>query len=513
MSAATFKPVPHKGLITLSVMLSTIMQVLDTTIANVALPHMQGSLAATQDQVSWVLTSYIIASAIMTLPTGWMAGRFGRKKVFLISIAGFTLTSMLCGAATSITQMVVFRLAQGAFGAALVPIAQSVMLDINPKEKHGQAMALWGLGVMVGPILGPTLGGYLTEYYNWRWVFYINVPFGLMCFLGIWQFLPDTKPHDRPFDFFGFFALSLALGALQLLLDRGQSEDWFQSIEIRIYFMLILSGTWMYVVHAAYARHPFLSFEILKDRLFMTAAVFIFFTGIILLATIALLPPFMQVLMNYPVIDVGLTLAPRGIGTAVTMVIVGKLLGKVDVRLLIFTGLALTAYSLWEMSLFSIFVPEWMFVMTGIVQGFGLGFIFVPLSTIAYSTLPPHTRTEAAGIFSLMRNLGSSIGVSVVIAMLSGFIQMNHTYLGESLTVYNVQALMKVLPPILRQGSGVGYALLDGELNRQAALISYLNDFRFMMWTVIAVMPLIIFLRVPKSKKPDAENIPAMVAD
>ncbi|HLT63112.1 MAG TPA: DHA2 family efflux MFS transporter permease subunit, partial [Pseudohongiella sp.] len=227
--------VPYRGFISIAVMLATIMQVLDTTIANVALPHMRGSLSATQDQITWVLTSYIVASAIMTLPTGWLAGRFGRKNVFLISTAGFTLTSLLCGIAGSIEAMVFYRILQGCFGAAIVPLAQATMLDINPREKHGSAMALWGVGVMIGPILGPTLGGYLTEYYNWRWVFLINLPLGIVTFIGLWMFMPESERSSRPLDGFGFALLVLTIGSLQLILDRGEQVEWFASHEILFY--------------------------------------------------------------------------------------------------------------------------------------------------------------------------------------------------------------------------------------------------------------------------------------
>lgn len=511
MDTASHIAVPHKNLVTVSVMLATIMQVLDTTIANVALPHMQGSLSATQDQITWVLTSYIVAAAIMTPATGWLTGRFGRKEIFLISIAGFTVTSLLCGIATSIEEMVIFRLLQGVFGAALVPLSQSTLLDINPKEKHGAAMAVWGVGVMLGPILGPTLGGYLTEYYDWRWVFYINLPIGIISFLGVSAFLHESERHERPFDMFGFLMLSLAIGSLQLILDRGQQVDWFQSKEILLYSGIVASALWMFVVHSRHAEHPFLSPEMFLDRNFVTGIIFIFFVGIILLATMALLPPFMQNIMGYPVIDVGLVMAPRGIGTMISMMIVGKVSGKIDPRLLITLGLTLTAASLWQMTHFASFVPMHMIVSSGILQGLGLGFIFVPLSTISFSTLAMKYRTEAAGIFSLMRNLGSSIGVSVVMTLLGMSIQMNHSYLAEHITPFNSGIAQQYLPQALPGGATAGLYVLNAEINKQAATIAYLNDFAFMMWIVIAAMPLVLFLRNPHHKKPD--EMPAMMAE
>ncbi len=512
MSAISHHNIPNKGLVTVSVMLATIMQVLDTTIANVALPHMQGSLSATQDQITWVLTSYIVAAAIMTPPTGWLTGRFGRKNVFLVSIAGFTLASVMCGISISIEEMVLFRLLQGVFGAALVPLSQSTLLDINPKERHGSAMALWGIGVMLGPILGPTLGGYLTEMYSWRWVFYINLPIGIISFLGISAFMFETEPHERPFDVFGFLMLTLAIGAFQLILDRGEQVDWFDAAEICVYTGAALAAVWMFIVHSRQTAHPFISPELFLDRNFVAGIVFIFFVGIILLATMALLPPFMQNLMGYPVLDVGILMAPRGIGTMVAMMIVGRASGKVDPRVMIVAGLICTAYSLWEMARFTTFVPQHIIVATGVVQGFGLGLIFVPLSTISFATLEMKFRTEAASLFSLVRNLGSSIGVSLVMTMLGKGIQANHQYLAENITPYTAPLGQNYLLQGAQAGPVAGaLAQLNGEINRQAATIAYLNDFAMMMWVVVASIPLVLLLKNPHHKKPD--EMPAMIAE
>ena len=335
-------------------MLATIMQILDTTIANVALPSMQGSLNAAQDTITWVLTSYIVAAAIATPLTGWLSDQIGRKRLFLICIAGFTVASMLCGIATSLEEMVLFRVAQGAFGAALVPLSQAVLLDINPRERHGQAMAIWGAGLMVGPIAGPTLGGWLTDTFNWRWAFYVNLPVGIVALLGVLIFLPETKLRARRFDLVGFALLSLAVGALQMMLDRGEQLDWFSSTEILLETGLDASpALWMFVVHIVTAKEPFIELAMLKDRNFAIGLIFIFTIGIILLATMALLPPMLQNILGYPVITSGLVLAPRGVGTMISMILVGRLVQKVDARLLILAGLLLTAYSLWEMTGFS----------------------------------------------------------------------------------------------------------------------------------------------------------------
>ncbi len=404
----------RRTFITLSVMVATIMQALDTTIANVALPHMQGAMGATQDQISWVLTSYIVAAAIFMPLTGFISARIGRKRLFMWSVAGFTVASMLCGAAQSLDQIVLFRLLQGIFGASLVPLSQAVLLDTYPPEKHGSAMALWGIGVMVGPILGPSLGGWLTEYYNWRWVFYINLPFGLLAWFGLAAFIEETKiDASRRFDLLGFALLSLGIGALQMALDRGESQNWFASREIVIETALMVMAFYLFVVHIFTHPHPYIEPALFRDRNFSVGLLFIFIVGIILLATMTLLPPFMQGLLGYPVIDVGYLLAPRGVGTMVAMMLVGRLSGRVDARYLILSGLLLTSFSMWEMTLFNTDIGSWDIVRTGIIQGLGLGFIFVPLSTITFATLAPRYRNEGTALFSLVRNIGSSIGISV----------------------------------------------------------------------------------------------------
>jgi DHA2 family multidrug resistance protein len=482
-----------KSAVTLAVMLAAIMQMLDTTIANVALPHMQGSLSATQDQLAWVLTSYIVASAIMTLPVGWLSGRYGRKNVFVISIAGFTLTSLLCGAANSLNEMIASRILQGLFGAALVPLSQAIMLDINPKEDHGKAMAMWAVSIMIGPILGPTLGGFLTEYYSWRWVFYINLPFGVVVLFIILKLMPETEREERPFDGLGFFALALFIAGIQLILDRGHHLDWLDSLEIQFYCAVVLSALWVYVVHT----RTFLTPAILRDRNFTTALAFMFFIGLILLATMALLPNYLQNIMGYPVFDVGTILAPRGFGTMLSMFLLGKFGDRFDPRALVFFGLLFTAYSLSLMVEFDTFVPANIIISTGFMQGFGLGFVFVPLSTLAYLTLEPKHRAEAAGLFSLVRNFGSSIGVSVAFVLFARGVQTQHSYLAENITPYVTSMGLEQLPQVFQSEAIAGLMLLDMEINRQASTIAYLNDFKLMMWVVLAMLPMVLLLRGP----------------
>jgi DHA2 family multidrug resistance protein len=485
----------NRGVITLCVMFATIMQALDTTIANVALPYMQGNLSATQDQINWVLTSYIVAAAIMTPVTGFLAARFGRKRLFLVSVAGFTAASVLCGMAGSIEQMVAFRLLQGVFGAPLVPLSQSVLLDSYPKEKHGSAMALWGVGVMVGPILGPTLGGWLTEYYNWRWVFYINLPVGILTFLGLSGFLTESKISKFPFDWFGFLTLSVFIGAMQMMLDRGEQVDWFSSAEIVIEAALTGLCLYLFIVHTLTSERPFIDPKMLRDRNFAVGLIFIFLVGIILLATLALLTPYLQNLMGYPVLTAGLVMAPRGMGTMAAMIIVGRIINRVDPRALVLTGLALTAFALWEMTGFTPNVSQGTLIRTGIVQGFGLGFIFVPLSTITFATLAPEYRTQAASLFSLVRNIGSSIGISIVIFLLGHNAQVMHAELVEHVTPFNHALQMPDVARIWNLATTAGRAALNAEITRQSTIIAFVDDFKLMMFVALAAMPLVLVLR------------------
>ncbi|MDE2228577.1 MAG: DHA2 family efflux MFS transporter permease subunit [Alphaproteobacteria bacterium] len=501
MSPAGEGPVVNRSLITISIMLATLMQALDTTIANVALPDMQGSFAVAQDQVAWVLTSYIVAAAVATPLCGWLAMRYGRKWLFLVSVAGFTVASGLCGLAGSLAQMVIYRLLQGIFGAALVPLSQAVLLDTNPREKHGQAMALWGAGIMLGPILGPTLGGWLTDTYNWRWVFYINLPVGILCFLGLLLFLHETPTsRSRPFDFFGFVMLSIAVGAAQMMLDRGELKDWFGATEIRVYFGLIVAAFWVFVMWTAMADHPFFNRALLKDRNFVAGCIFIAVIGVVLYGTLALLPPFLQTLMEYPTVTTGLLLAPRGVATMIGMLIVGRLSGKVDTRLMLLFGFGATSYSLWQMSHFDLQMDWWPVVTTGLVQGFGLGFLFVPLTTIAFTTLDPRLRTEAAGIFSLIRNVGASIGISFVETELARGIQVSHQSFAAVMTPFNRALTNPQVQAYWNIHDTAGLAALNAEVNRQAVMQAYINDFMLIMLIALASVPLLFLLR--KAKPP-----------
>ena len=495
--ATTHEDVPHRGLITIAIMLATIMQVLDTTIANVALPSMTGDLGASRDTVTWVLTSYIVAAAIMTPVTGWLSDRLGPRELFLTTIVGFTVTSMACGLSWNLEVMVLFRLLQGLFGAAIVPMSQTFLLNINPKERHGQAMAMWGAGIMVGPIIGPTLGGWLTEVLNWRWVFFINLPVGILAFLGSAAYLPKVPSRKRGFDFFGFAMLSLGVGALQLMLDRGGEVDWFSSPEIWIELGLTLTGFWVFAIHLMTNEDTFIDPSIFRDRNFVTGLIFIFVVGVILLASMALLPPMLANLFDHSTILTGLVMAPRGAGTMISMLIVGRLVRLVDARVLVVTGLLLTVWSLHIMTGFTPQMDDQLIIWSGVIQGLGLGLVFVPLSTVAFATLPPHQRTDAASLFSLVRNIGSSIGISIVTVALSHNLQVNHAELSTAISPFN-PALSNAMPTAAA-GDPTTLSILDGLVNQQSLMIAYVDDFYLMMLITMAAIPLALFLRKPKA--------------
>jgi MFS transporter, DHA2 family, multidrug resistance protein len=475
----------HRAMITVTVMVASILQALDNTIANVALPRMQGSLSATQEQMSWVLTSYIVAAAILTPLTGWLADRFGRKPLFLVSIIGFTFASALCGIAQSLNEMVMFRALQGAFGAALIPMSQAVLFDVYPPAQHGRAMAIWGLGVVLGPTLGPLLGGWLTDNYSWRWVFYINVPFGILAVLGVLAYFPDTRHLRRYFDFFGFATLSLFIGALQVTLDRGPSQDWFSSAEVQVEAAICAVALYLFVVHTLTAKQPFIKLAMFKDRNFFTGNVFIFVVGVVLFATLALLPPLIQGLMGYSVLQAGLVTAPRGAGMLVAMMLMPRIMARFDVRLVIGSGFLLTAIALYQMTHFTLVMGMSPLVWSGAIQGLGIGMVYVPMSALAFATLPALMRNEGTAMFNLVRNIGSSIGIAAVQGLFVRNIQVMHASLSAHITPLT----------LAEQGGRHAAAVLDGRINLQSTMIAYLDNFHLMMILTLLAMPLLLLIR------------------
>ncbi len=511
-AAPATEPIAHRGIITVCAMVATLMQALDSTIANVALPYMQGSLATTSDQITWVLTSYVVAAAIMTSPIGWLSARFGRKILFIISLTGFTVASMLCGIAASLDQMVIFRLIQGVFGAALVPLSQATMLDIYPPEQRGQAMALWGMGVMVGPILGPTLGGYLTQNFNWRYVFFINLPIGILTVAGLWLFLKDTVRNTAlQFDWTGFAVLSLAIGGLQMMLDRGEQKDWFSSTEIVIEAVLFGLGLYLFVVHMWLAKKPFIPPALFKDMNYLAGFFVMFAIGMVLLASSALLAPYLQSLGGYPVQTTGILMAPRGIGTMMAMMVAGRLTNKVDPRMVMFVGFLGIAGSMYLMTNWTPDVGPTSLAGTTFLQGFGLGLVFTPLQVVAFATLPGALRTDGAALISLIRNVGSAIGISVCSFMLEQNTQVVHAAIAEHVTPFNRMLQTGGAYLYWNSATAGGLAALNYEITRQAQAVAYLDDFKLMLIVSLPAILLLFMMRKPKvMPKPSADHAAVM---
>ncbi len=503
MAEGAATEVPNRGIITVCLMIATLMQALDSTIANVALPYMQGSLSASYDQITWVLTSYVVTAAIMTAPVGWLAARFGTKNLFIACLVGFTVTSMLCGIAQSLAEMVLYRLLQGAFGAALVPLSQSTMLNIYPAEQRGAAMSIWGMGVMVGPILGPTLGGYLTEDFNWRYVFFVNLPFGIAAVAGLALLMPAAKPRQTPggFDWTGFAVLSLGLGALQLALDRGEQLDWLSSNTIIAAFVLAGLGFYLFIVHMFTAQSPFIPREIFADRNFVAGLITMFLVGMVLLASSALLAPYLEDLDNYPVATAGLVMAPRGLGTMFAMLVAGRLTNRLDPRLLMLFGYMLLGFSLYMQEGWTPDTGESYMITTIVVQGTGLGFVFVPLQVAAFYTLEPALRTQGTALLSLLRNVGSAIGISITSALLERMTIYMHANLMAHITPFS-RALQAggAVSQIWNPATKSGAAQLDSLVTTQAQIVAYMDDYKFMfLATMPAALCLLLMRGAPRA--------------
>ncbi|UYV15022.1 MDR family MFS transporter [Porphyrobacter sp. ULC335] len=488
-------------LMIIGVMAASLLQILDTTIANVALPHMQSSLGATVDTVTWVLTSYIIASAVALPLTGWLADRIGARRLFIGSVAGFILASMLCGLAQNLEEMVLFRALQGVAGAFIAPLSQSFMLDATRPSRHPQIMAIWGMGIMIGPILGPILGGWLTETANWRWVFFVNLPVGLASLAILVTYLPTRPKRERRFDITGFLLLAIALAAFQLMLDRGAQEDWLASSEIWVYLLLTLSATWMVVIHFATARAPMFERSLFADRNFAIALAFMVVIGIVMFAVMALLPPMLQNLFGYGVIDTGIVLMPRGVGILLSMQLSGLLIRRgVDARPVVASGFLICAFSLWQMAHWSLEVDEMHVIVSGLLQGLGMGLVFIPLQVSAFATLHPRLRTDGSSLLNLFRSLGASAGISMMTVLLARNIQTSHADVGQNVTAATGSIIDFSTVDRYQMAGDTAMALLDLEVNRQAAMIAYVDDFWLMMWITLAAAPLALLMR--KNKQP-----------
>jgi DHA2 family multidrug resistance protein len=487
-----------QGAVLVGSMAGVLMQALDTTIANVALPYMEGSLSASRDQITWVLTSYIIAAAIMTAPVGWLAARFGKKAFLITSLAGFTIASMACGAAQSLEQMILFRLIQGVFGAALGPLSQAVMLDMYPPQKRGSVMAIWGMGVMLGPILGPTLGGILTDQYSWRWVFYINVPFGIAAVAALMIFFKDThKDKSLKFDWMGFGFLAVALGAIQLMLDRGGTKGWFDSSEIVIEAGVGGLALYLFLVHMFTAEKPFIPREIFKDRNFLGSILLMFSMGLVLLASSALLSPYLQNLAGDSVTQTGFLMVPRGLGVMFAMIFAGRLTLKLDPRLLMTAGALLLVWSIWDMTGWTPAVGALQISTVTFIQGLGMGLVFVPMNMVAFATLAPYLRTDGAGLTNLSRNIGSAVGVSITTTVLASSVQSIHSQLSQFASPFNRGLAVNAPSLMMNPQIPFGLANLNGLIEFRAQVQAYANDFLFMFYVSLPVFLVIWMMKRP----------------
>lgn len=500
----------NRLLTSIAVMAATIMQVLDTTIINVALPNMAGQLDATPDNISWVLTSYLIASAIFMPLTGFFTDRLGQKRFLLISIAGFVITSALCGMATSLAQMVAFRFLQGVFGASLVPLSQSIMLQNFPGEQRGKAMAIWSMGVMVAPILGPTLGGWLTEAISWRWTFYINLPVGIASFLLALRHVPDTAVRERRMDWLGFASLAVGIGALQLVLDRGNQDDWFSSQTlIAATIIAVLSFIFFIVYTITGKHHPLFDLRIFKDRNYLVASLIMTTIGIGFFGGMLLQSLFLQNFLGYPTFEAGLYMAPRGLASLLVMIFVGKFVGKIPPRDFIFVGILASVAGNYLMTRFTGDITASDLIVPMMLQGMGMGLIFVPISTLAFTTLPKETAAEAAGIYSLIRSVGSALGISVLATYFSRSTQQNWSSLRGDITPYS-EALHSYLAPLhlgIQDPQGIAFAAKA--VMHQAQNAGYIDSFWFATMNFVLMLPLLLLVHTPKKTEAPPAHVSA----
>ena len=501
----TFNP----WLIAASVMLATFMEVLDTSVANVALPHIAGNLSATPEEATWVLTSYLVSNAIILPAANWLGRFFGRKRFLIVCISIFTLSSAICGAAGSLGMLIVARIAQGAGGGALQPIAQAVLMESFPREKRGSAMAVFGLGVVVAPIIGPTLGGWITDNYSWRWIFYINIPIGILAVVMSNMFIEDP-PYirgQRPgrIDYIGFGLMALALGTMQLVLDKGQEEEWFSSSFIT--WFAILSGTAAvaFIIWELRSRDPIVDLRVLVNRNFAVGTSLMIVMGVVLYGTIALLPLFLQTLMGYPAVESGMAVSPRGFGAITSMLIVGRLINRVRGRYLVMFGFSVLAYSIYLFSKINLEISISSIVWPNVISGFAMGFVFVPLTTMALGTLSNEQMGNASGVFNLMRNTGGSVGIATVTTLLARGAQTHQAALVSHLSPYDpaFQERMKQIAGATRGGSMVAtqqaYTGIYGILVRQATVLSYIDVFRVLSFLCLLCIPAaLLFERVKK---------------
>ncbi len=506
-NSAVTRPVVNKYLVAVTVMIGTLIEVIDTSVANVALPHMQGTFSAGQDEVTWVLTSYLVANAIILPMTGWIGNFFGRKRAYLSCLGLFTLASLLSGAAVSLPMLVAMRVMQGMAGGAMVPMSQAILLESFPKEEHGKAMALFGVGVIFGPIIGPTLGGWITDTITWRWVFYINIPVGIIGIIMGMLNITDPPYLEKPkgrIDYMSFLFLAIGLGCLEIFLNRGQRYDWFHSPLIQALALTTALFIALFIWRSLTAKQPLVDLTAFKDRKFAIATVLMFLLGFGLYGSFTMLPLFAQTLMGYTATWAGLVLSPGGITSLLSMAVVGSLVGRVDLRALVIFGAAMNIWSMWMMMHMNLAVDFRYMMDSRLLQGIGLGFLFVPLTAAAFVNLSPRQIGSATGLFNLMRNEGGSIGIAISSTVLAQHVQVHHARLTENLTPGNpilqeqlhevAQALNTVsgLDPVSNQG--LAHGLVGGMVQQQAAAMAYNDVFHMLMISFVVFMPLVLFL-------------------
>ncbi len=496
--------VKHRALLLIGVMLVSICQFFDATIANVALPHMRTALGASSDSISWVLTSFIIATAIATPITGWLSDQIGSRNLFVFSTFAFLVSSAACGASTSLPEMVLFRVIQGIAAAFIGPMTMTIMFDISPPSKQAMTMALFGMIVMIAPISGPFLGGFLTQYMNWRWIFYVNLPIGIPAMALIWWLLPSRPIERRRLDLFGFAALALGLGTLQLLLDRGQHKDWFSSWEIIIEAVIAISAFWVFFVHSRQTANPLIKRELYKNANFVVGLAFMAIMGLSVVGLSAVLPMMYQTIYGYPVMDTGLLMAPRGFGVMITSLLAGALARHLDYRYIITTGYLIAVTAMWMMTHWSIEMGSQQILLASFVQGLGFGLIVSPMNLMAFSTLDPALRPDGSSLMALFRSLGGSIGISLIVTLLGRIQQVSHADLSAHVTSTSIPAID--LPAVVDRLPGIGTGLLaaiDAEVNRQALMIAFLDNFYVLTWILLVIAPLPLLLKKPdRSARP-----------
>ena len=509
---ASSTPVVNPWIIAVSVMLSTFMEVLDTTVVNVSLPHIAGSLSATTDEATWTLTSYLVANAIILPITGWLSNYFGRKRLLMFSVIGFTAASFLCGLAPSLGLLVFFRIIQGACGGGLQPISQAILLESFPPHDRGKAMGFWGLGIVVAPMLGPVLGGWLTDSYSWRWVFYINVPIGIAAIIMTNLFIFD--PHyirraSEHIDYWGIGMLGLGVGALQIVLDKGQEKDWFGTHWITALALLAIVVLTAFVLHELTIKHPVVDLHVFRNRTYSTGVFMMALLGVGLYGSTVLIPLLLQTLLGYPAVQAGIAMAPRGLGSFIAMPMVGFLVAKIDARKLLAVGLAVCAYTLIEFSRFSLSAGYWDFFWPQLVMGLSLGFLFVPLTTTTMDPIPRETMGNATSLFNLVRNLGGSVGISAVETIQYRQAQAHIHNLGAHINPMNpgAEGLMAQLQGAFTSGgsgpvtaSHQAYTAVWGLVQQQATMMSYNDVFWLLGAIFFGMLPLIFLMKRARGK-------------